>query len=77
VRRGRLAGGVVSAPLDDLVDRRALAARGLTRRSIDHLFERLPVIAYPGQRKVYLRLDDVRAYEAQHTYDGRTRVRPR
>ena len=62
--------------LPELIDRQALAARGLTRRSIDHLFDRLPVVAYPGQRKVYLRRSDVLAYEAEHTYDGRTKVRP-
>ena len=63
--------------LADLVDRKALAARGLSRASIDLLFERLPVVAYPGSRKVYLRRADVLEYEAQHTYDGRTRVRRR
>jgi hypothetical protein len=66
----------VSASLPILVDRKALVERGLSRRSIDHLFTKLPVVAYPGQRKVYLRLDDVIAYEERCTYDGRSRVRP-
>lgn len=60
-----------------LVDRKALAARGLSRASVDLLYDRLPVVSYPGSRKVYLRLDDVQRYEAEHTYDGRSRVRPR
>jgi len=67
----------VSTTLPDLIDRKGLAARGLTRASIDVLFDRLPVVSYPGSRKVYLRLEDVQRFEAEHTYDGRTKVRPR
>lgn len=63
--------------LPDLIDRKGLAARGLTRTSIDLLFNRLPVVAYPGSRKVYLRVDDVARFEAEHLYDGRTKVRAR
>lgn len=67
----------MSTALAELVDRKALAARGLSRASIDLLFDRLPVVAYPGSRKVYLRAEDVLAFEAEHTYDGRTKVRAR
>lgn len=63
--------------LPELIDRKGLSARGLTRASIDLLFNRLPVVAYPGSRKVYLRAEDVARFEAEHTYDGRTKVRVR
>lgn len=66
----------MTTTLPGLIDRKGLAARGLSRTSIDLLFSRLPVVAYPGSRKVYLRLGDVAAFEAEHTYDGRTKVRP-
>lgn len=65
----------MSTDLPDLIDRKGLAARGMTRNSIDLLFDRLPVVAYPGSRKVYLRVEDVRRFEDQHTYDGRSKVR--
>lgn len=67
----------MTSDLPELIDRAGLSAMNLTRRSIDHLYDRLPVIALPGQRKVYLRKRDVTEYLDAHTYDGRTKVRPR
>ena len=63
--------------LPELLDRKALKARGLTRVSIDVIFNRLPVVQYPGSRKVYVKATDVAEFEAAHTYDGRTKVRVR
>lgn len=63
--------------LAELIDRKGLAELNLTRRSIDHLYDRLPQIAFPGVRKVYLRRADVREYLDEHTYNGRDKVRAR
>lgn len=58
--------------LRPLVDRGTLAKLGLTRTTIDHLFEKLPVVRMPGQRKCYLFESDVKDYIDTHVYDGRT-----
>jgi hypothetical protein len=58
-----------------LLDRRALAELGLQRRSIDHVFQALPVVALPDVRRAYIRADDFRRYLDEHTYRG-DRVRP-
>ena len=65
----------MSAKLDAVIDRVGLRELGFSRRTIDHLFATLPVVAFPGQRKVYLRRADVCAHIAQHTYDGHSKVR--
>ena len=59
-----------------LLDRRALAEFGLARRLVDVIFRTLPVVALPDVRRVYVRSDDLRAYLDEHTYDGRTKIRP-
>jgi hypothetical protein len=59
-----------------LLDRRAVAELGFARRSVDMIFKTLPVVALPDVRRVYVRSDDLRAYLEQHTYDGRTKIRP-
>lgn len=66
----------MTGAISELIDRKGLAGLGFTRRSIDHLFVKLPVVAFPDSRKVYLRREDVTRYVQEHTYDGRTRVRP-
>lgn len=58
-----------------LLDRRALEELGLQRRSIDHVFQELPVVSFPGVRRSYVRADDYRRYLDEHTYRG-DRVRP-
>jgi hypothetical protein len=59
-----------------LLDRQHLLALGLARRSVDVVFRDLPVFAQAGVRRVYVSSDDLREYLAEHTYDGRTKVRP-
>jgi hypothetical protein len=60
------------------IDRKRLLREwGLTRATVDRIFERLPVLSLPGERKMYVRAEDVESYLAHHTYDGRTAVRPR
>jgi hypothetical protein len=49
---------------------------GLERRSVDVIFKSLPVVALPDVRRVYVRSDDLRAFLEEHTYDGRSKVRP-
>jgi hypothetical protein len=58
-----------------LMDRQHLAELGLQRRSIDHIFRVLPVVALPGVRRVYIKSDDYRHYIDACTFDGRTKVR--
>jgi hypothetical protein len=58
-----------------LLDRRALAELGLQRRSVDHIFEQLDVVAFPDVRRTYVRSDDVRRLLADCTY-GKDEVRP-
>jgi hypothetical protein len=66
----------MSAPLPALVDRKTLAREtGLPRSTIDHLFGRLPVVAFEGHRKVFVRRADVERLIAENTYD-KGRVRP-
>jgi hypothetical protein len=57
------------------LDRRALHELGLQRRSIDYVFRSLPVVSFPGVRRVYVRTDDYQQLMAEHTYDEQ-RVRP-
>lgn len=64
------------ANLDAFLSRSDLRDLGLERRSIDVIFRSLPVVAIPGVRRVYVRADDLRAFIDEHTYDGRTEVRP-
>jgi hypothetical protein len=59
-----------------LLSRSHLRDLGLERRSIDVIFRSLPVVVIPGVRRVYVRADDLRAFLDDHTYDGRTKVRP-
>jgi hypothetical protein len=59
-----------------LLDRRALAELGLQRASIDHVFRVLPVVSFPGVRRVYVRAEDFRRYVDEHTYVDDERVRP-
>lgn len=51
-----------------LLDRRALVELGLQRRSIDFIFRELPVVAFPGVRRVYVRSDDVRQCFDEYTF---------
>ncbi len=43
--------------------------------TVDWVFGRLPVVALPGHRKVFVRRDDVARLLNEHTYAG-SRVRP-
>ena len=59
-----------------LLSRQHLRELGLERRSVDVIFRALPVVALPDVRRVYIRADDLRAFLEEHTYDGRSKVRP-
>jgi hypothetical protein len=59
-----------------LLDRRALAELGLQRRSIDKVFRELPVVAFPGVRRTYVRADDVRRFLNENTFLGDELIRP-
>jgi hypothetical protein len=57
------------------LDRRDLGELGLQRRSVDYVFARLDVVAFPGVRRTYVRSDDVRRLLAECTF-GKDEVRP-
>jgi hypothetical protein len=67
--------GPLPIALPEVVGRQDLAALGFGRRSIDRLYRALPVVAFPGDRRVYLRRSDVAAYIEAHTFRD-DRVRP-
>lgn len=48
---------------------------GLSRVDVDRIFERLPVLALEGSRKVYVRRDDLEAYIERRTFKPGERVR--
>jgi hypothetical protein len=48
---------------------------GLARVDVDRIFERLPVLALEGSRKVYVRREDLEAHLAQRTFAPGKRVR--
>lgn len=55
--------------LPELVDAKRLREElGVTRAVADKLMRALPVVTFPGVRKVYVRRADVDAYVAAHTY---------
>jgi hypothetical protein len=58
-----------------VLDRRAVEELGFQRRSVDHIFQVLPVISLPGVRRAYIRADDFRRFLDENTYRG-DRVRP-
>jgi hypothetical protein len=61
---------------DALLSRGDLAQLGLPRRAVDAVFGALPVVALPGYSRPFVKVADYRAFIAEHSYDGRTRVRP-
>jgi|NGEPerStandDraft_5_1074534.scaffolds.fasta_scaffold102269_2 hypothetical protein len=66
----------MSGRLPELLDRKQLAAEtGFGRATVDWVFGRLPVVALPGHRKVFVRREDVARLLTEHTYAG-ARVRP-
>lgn len=65
-----------ASELPALVDRKRLAAEtGLPRSAVDAIFRALPVVAFPGHRKVYVRREDVDRLIEASTYASDT-VRP-
>lgn len=52
------------------------AEYGLTRVDVERIFERLPVTAIPGSRKVYVRRDELEVYLSNFEYRPGERVRP-
>jgi hypothetical protein len=50
-------------------------ALGYERRAIDAIFRACRVVALPGYTRPLLRVSDFQAFLAEHTYNGRDRVR--
>jgi hypothetical protein len=64
-------------PLPELIDQKGLReALGVGHATVEAIFRRLPVVALPGHRKVFVRREDVRRLLDQHTYRDGERVRP-
>jgi hypothetical protein len=60
---------------EGFLTRTDLAALGLPRTAIDAAFRALPVVAFPGTRRPLIRVEDFRAFVAEHTYnDDRVRA---
>ena len=58
-----------------LLTRTHLRELGLERRAIDQVFRHCPVVSIPGYSRPMIRVEDYRAFLANHTYAG-DRVRP-
>lgn len=56
-----------SLPIPRLVDRKTLLESGLGEESVERMRLALPVTHLPGDRKWYLRADDVARYIDEHT----------
>ena len=55
--------------LPELLDAKGLQAElGVTRAVAEKLMRQLPVVTFPGIRKVFVRREDVRRYLEAHTY---------
>jgi hypothetical protein len=57
------------------LDRQDLFALGFQRTAVDVICRACAPYHPPGVRRAYYLSDDVRAHLAEHTYDGRTKVR--
>jgi hypothetical protein len=60
---------------DALLTRTHMRELGLERRAVDAVFRALPVVAIPGYSRPLIRVADYLTLLAEHTYDGRDRVR--
>lgn len=60
----------------EFLSRTDLRGLGLERRAVDAVFRNCPVIALPGYSRPLIRVGDFAEFLAQHTYDGRMKVRP-
>jgi hypothetical protein len=58
-----------------VVSRTDLRELGYERRAVDAIFRACPVVVLPGYARPLLRVEDFRAFVAQHTFNGRDRVR--
>jgi hypothetical protein len=66
-----------AAPLPELIDQKGLREElCVGHATVEAIFRRLPVVALPGHRKVFVRREDVRRLLEEHTYRDGERVRP-
>lgn len=64
----------MNGPLPELLDAKALQAElGVTRAVAEKVIRQLPVVEFPGIRKVYVRRGDVEAYLVRCTSPGEWR----
>ncbi len=62
--------GVVSEPLPELLDAKALRAElGVSRAAVEAIMRQLPVVQIPGLRKVYCRRSDVARLLNERTFE--------
>jgi hypothetical protein len=77
-RAGRLNRATAAELLETpgaLLTRSHLRELGLERRAVDAVFRACPVVALPGYTRPLLRVADFQVFLAEHTYNGRDRVR--
>lgn len=69
-----MSGSILANP-DAVLSRTDLRELGYERRAIDAIFRACPVVGLPGYARPLLRVADFQAFLAEHTYNGRDRVR--
>jgi hypothetical protein len=69
-RSGCEVGGTMSDRLPELLDCRALMLElGVKRATAEAVMRQLPIVAFPGLRKTYVKRSDVAALVAERTYE--------
>lgn len=58
-----------------VLSRSDLRELGYERRAIDAIFRACPVVALPGYARPLIRVGDFQLFIAEHTFNGRDRVR--
>jgi hypothetical protein len=58
-----------------VLSRSDLRELGYERRALDAIFRACPVVALPGYARPLLRVGDFQTFLAEHTFNGRDRVR--
>jgi hypothetical protein len=59
----------MSERLPDLLDAKRLQAElGVTRAAAETIMRQLPVVTFPGLRKVYVKRSDVETLISEHTF---------
>jgi hypothetical protein len=61
---------------EGLLSKADLERLGLPRRAVDAVFRALPNVEFPGFSRAFVHAKDFSSYLDEHTYDGRSKVKP-